>query len=1086
MKTRGKIIIAVMAMLLLLAGVAYLLLVRLVMPDFYRARLPENLASRVTGAGLFEVRLGNLTFDGLQVKETTLKFNPGAGKPCAILLDGINAECRVTPDDTILINDLPLNELFPKLRSSLDDLPITELRAVNCRLSGGPDIELRVKLNGADWRYYDTVLKSTDRAHPFQLRITCAEEAPEQLRILLDGRFDLSVLLKTLSIFKLPVLPPACTAGGEAELHGYAVISRNSTIHSARLNVLPQNAEIACGLLCMKGDANTRIAYSRERGQITLTLSNLFIDAPARFKLKNFTATLPERGSRTANFSGQLELRGGRLGELELLSAENFDHTFRGTYTPENGLWTAWSESGKVPAEIILKDTDRLLRMSLGGYEWSGNGRAAETGDFNLSVKNTRLTVTGDREQQSFDGVALNLNGELGNGGKSLEIRGEFGIKQASGDIFTLNQLGGKTTLSVKDNSLDGKFEARAANFSCRDYTLDNATLSGDFNLELNASLKNASFKGTLSAADATQPLGPYPLNWKKPSLNAELRFSPGGELQQLALDGSSESVSWDMFTLETPRGKGGLDNGKIAADISFGKSSAGLDGHRVFSPEGRIKVEGACKDGSVKLESSLETVELWYLGENVSGKFDRVRLDGTISPEEVALRFEASESNAESKGGKLRSAKVTGKYSNIYSQALQRWEADRVLSGIQFQNLELSTENLAALCPSLQITPDALTVRDATLTAGPLQFQKVSLRQAIPGNGRLTVGEFITGGLRQGTLEAATALTPDAWSFKGSLPLNALNQTPMSFKGSLTWPELKPHLSAQYRIANFAFQRPVELNFLNPDWKGIKLSGSGNWQGEFDAFASEILHKGTATLKNAALFGGNWAMDSIKGTLELIDLGQCLTAPHQALTFGNMIIGGYELSAGSMVFHAVTADRFLLEHAEFNALGGRLTTIQPAEFKPSAPAANLKLYAENLDLPPLLSILGVPEATGQAKAAGIMPVEFSGGRVVFHDARLSSLDGTLKLQGLEKFDAGAPQELIRNGNIPFIQAVLKDFIYRRLEIILNPESIRLRGTGRPAANVPYRYDSAGRRFVRVAPIDGIGSELELDTEIRH
>ncbi len=1085
MKTRGKIIIAVTAALLLLAGGAYLLLIRLVMPNFYRARLPENLASHVTGAGLFEVRLGNLTFGALQVKETTLKFNLGSGKPYAILLDGINAECRLTPDDTILINGLPLNELFPKLRSSLDDLPVTELRAVHCRLSGGPDVELKVKLDGADWRYYDTVLKSTDRAHPFQLRVNCAKEAPEQLRILLDGRFDLPILLKTLTVFNLPVLPPAFSIKGDAELSGYAVISRNSSIHSARLNIHLQDTEISCGMLRLKDNRNTRIVYSREHGQITLTLSDLLVDAPARFKLKKFTATLPERGSRTANFSGQLELRGGRLGELELLSAENFDHTFRGTYTPENGLWTAWSESGKVPAEIILKDADRLIRMSLGGYEWSGNGRAAETGDFNLSVKNTRLTVTGSKEQQSFDGVTLNLNGELGNGGKSLEIRGEFGVKQASGDIFTLNQLTGNTTFSIKDNLLEGKLEARAANGFYRDYTLDNAALSGDFRLGVYASRENRSFKGTLSAADATQPLGPHPLNWKKPTLNTELLLSPDSELLRLTLDGGSESVSWDMFTLETPRGKGGLDNGKITADISFGKSSAGLDGHRVFSPEGQIKIEGACKDGSVTLESSLETVELWYLGENVSGKFDRVRLNGTISPEEVALRFDASESNAESKGGKLHSGKVTGKYSNIYSQALQRWEADRVLSGIQFQNLELSTANLAALLPTLQITPDTLTIRDADFTTGPLQFKKVSLRQTIPGNGRLTVGEFITGGLHQEALEAATALTPEAWSFKGNLPLNALNQAPMSFKGVLTWPELKPHLSAQYRIANFTFQRPVELNFLNPNWKGVKLSGNGNWQGEFDASASGILHKGTATLKNVALFGGNWAMDSVKGTLELTDLAQCLTPPHQTLAFGNMIIGGYELSAGSMAFHAVNTDRFLLEHAAFNALGGRLATAEPTEFKPGAPLVKVKLNADDIDLPPLLAMLGIPEAAGQAKATGIMPVEFDKGHVVFRNARLSGLDGTLKLQGLEKFDAGVPQELIRNGNIPFIQAVLKDFIYRRLEVILNPESVQLRGTGRPAANVPYRYDSAGRRFVRVDPIDGIGSELEINTEIR-
>lgn len=1087
MKTRGKILMAAGAAAVLLVA-AYLLAVTLVMPDFYRRRLPEKLAPHVTGAGLFEVRLGHLEIGNIPVGQAVFKFKPGRSVPHAVTLGGIKADCRFAPDHSILINGIPVHQLFAAIRPHFNGLPLNELQITGCKLSSGPEIQLRAELYSPDWRYFDAELKSPgrDRGSPFRIRIACLEESPDTVRLSLNGNFSLPVLYKALSDFGMPPFLSSVTVSGNARLAGNAILRNNGEIVSARLNAELRNTDIAHADIRLKSDENARLSYVRQDGRTSVSASGLLVDAPLRFKLKNFDAELPEGHSDTVNFTGQAELYDGSLpGGTNLLSAKNFNHAFRGTFTPKNGLWTAWSESGKSPAEIVLKHNGRLVSLDIAGYEWSGSGRGLASGDFSLSLKSSQALVSSPTARRSFSGMALNLNANFTNGAETLELRGGFAVDQGDGDDFYLKKLEGTAALTLKQKQLQGKIECRLSEARFRDYAVNGLTLSGDIHSGTPDSEEGRYFNGAVTASELSHPLGGKPLAWKKLSVNTEILPDAAGRLRGGSVNGGAESLSWDIFTLENPQGTAKLQRGKVSASVDFGKSSAGWNAHKFFSPEGKIRIDGTCKDDLPALQGSLETVELWYLGEHLSGKLDRVKLAADVSPSEIALRLEASESNAESKNGKFRSARVSGAYSTRHSPSLQRWETDRSLSGIQFRNLEWNSEAAAALIPALQLTFDNLTIRNADFTAGPLQFQKISLQQRLPGDGQLNIGQFTSGGFPQGALKISSKLDRSAWRFKGTLPLAGLNKAVMNFTGSATWTGPVPQLTAAYRIPGFTLPDPVDPGMLNPAWKGLRLSGDGSLRGELAVTPAGIRQNVHANLKNISVFGDNWAIDSVNGELEITDFEKVLTAPHQQLTFANMIIGGCELSRGNMIFHSIAPGRFLIEHAAFDGFGGRITTANPVEIDPSSPAVKLPLYAAGINLPPLLSMLGIPDAAGPAKVSGALPVEFRDRRVAFHNAQLTGHDGSLRLRGLEKFNAGAPREALNNGSIPFIQAVLQDFVYRNLEATLNPGSVRLRGLGRPAANVPYRYDAAGQRFVRTDPIDGIGSELELDTEIR-
>ncbi len=1021
---------------------------------------------------VLDQKIGNIP-----VEKLTLKFKPWSRTPHAAILSGLNLNCRIGEDHAIYLNDVRINEFFDGLKTHLSGMNLSEIRVTDCRLNSGVRIELKLKTHSADWKYFDATLKSLDRKNPFQVRMSCSPDAPGSMRIVLSGDYRLPVLAKAAQDFKLMQEIPDLKLTGSVSVNGELTVNTgNGSIKDAQLIGHLKAAGVTYRNLAFTGGDKARFTMKKRDGRVTLGATNLLFSAPFTCKLREFSLVMPETGGQTANFSGSGELLAGEKFGLEMVSSSGLAGKFNGTYNLSNKLWTAWSESGK-GGNLVLKHGRHIADLKTGKLEWSGSGSGVGSGSFSLNAEVPEAMVYSPEFRRNFTGCALALSGKFGAGTEKPEINGTLSIDKALGDGLELHKFHGEFKGEAAGGSWKGQLGVRLGSGRFDDLSGNALTLNG--NLTFGAAERY--FKGRLAAAEHTGPVKGHSIHWKGLAADIEVTADAGNTLQQLTVSGKAVSAKSGIFVLENPSGNVVLSNGKVSGGIGFIRSEADLGGRKFFSPDGKITLGGTRAD----LECALETPELWYLSEHLSGKLDQFKLTAEVLPGEVIVKLEGAEANADGKNIKIHAGKITGNYLHSYSQALQRWELNRVQTGLKVHDLEINAAAARAVIPVLELSPDALAFRNADIAMGHLQLQKTSLQQKLSGEGQLNITQFVSGDRRHGAVKAITLLDEISWSLKGGLQMPSLNKAALNFNGVLTWPGLRPELELNYRIPGFTLSKPVNLVMLNPEWKDIWFGGGGSLHGKLAVNAETLTHAAEAELTNASLTADRWAADRLNAKLAFTDLGQNLTQPHQTLSFGGMVLGGVELGSGEMIFHSMAADKFLLEHAAFDCLGGRAVTAGPCTIDPGKTPVKLEFTGTGLNTASLLFLLGIPETAGNSKVSGSLPVEFSDHRVTFRNAVLNGVNGTIRMRNLDKFNNAAAAAGLRDGSVPFIQSVLQDFIYRELLLTVNPGVVRIQGKGRPAANVPYRYDSAGKRFVKVDPIDGIGSELELDTEIR-
>ncbi len=1013
----------------------------------------------------------------IPVKEITLKSKFWSRIPYAALVSGLNLDCRIGEDHTIYINDVRFNEFFDGLKSHFSDMNLSEIRVTDCRLNSGMRVEMKIKMHSANWTYFDAELKSLDRKNPFLVRMSCSPDAPDSMRIVLSGDYRLPVLAKAAQNFKLFSEVPDLKLTGNVSVNGELTVNTgDGRLKDAQLTGILKDAGVTYRNLAFTSGDKARFTLKKRDGRVTLGATNLVFSAPFGCKLREFSLVMPEAGGQTANFSGSGELLSGEKFGLEVVSSSGLAGKFNGTYNLSNKLWTAWSESGK-GGNLVLKHGRHIADLKTGKLEWSGSGSGVGSGSFSLNAEVPEAMVYSPEFRRSFAGCVLTLSGKFGAGGEKPEINGILSIDKALGDGLELHKLQGEFKGETAGGNWKGQLSARLGSGRFGDLSGNALALNGNFVF----GAAERYFKGRVDAAEHTGPIKDQLINWKDLSADIEMTANAGNILQQLTVNGKAASAKSGIFALENPSGNVVLNNGKVSGGIAFIRSEAGLGRRKFFSPDGKITLGGT----RAALECTLETPELWYLSEHLSGKLDQFKLMAEVLPGEVIVKLEGTEANADGKNIKIHAGKITGNYLHSYSQALQRWELNRAQTGLKVHDLEINAAAVRAVIPMLELSPDTLAFRNADITMGHLQLQKTSLQQKLSGEGQLNIAQFVSGDRRHGAVKAATLLDEISWSLKGGLQMPSLNKAALNFSGILTWAGLRPELELNYRIPGFALPKPVNLVMLSPEWKDIWFGGGGSLHGKLTVNAETFTHAAEAELTNASLTADRWAADRLNGKLAFTDLARSLTQPHQTLSFGGMVLGGVELGSGEMIFHSMAADKFLLEHAAFDCLGGRAVTAGPCTIDPGKTPVKLEFTGTGLNTASLLFLLGIPDTAGNSKVSGTLPVEFNDHRVTFRNAVLSGTNGTIRMRNLEKFNNSAAAAGLRDGSVPFIQSVLQDFIYRELLLTINPGVVRIQGKGRPAANVPYRYDSAGKRFVKVDPIDGIGSELELDTEIR-
>lgn len=126
---------------------------------------------------------------------------------------------------------------------------------------------------------------------------------------------------------------------------------------------------------------------------------------------------------------------------------------------------------------------------------------------------------------------------------------------------------------------------------------------------------------------------------------------------------------------------------------------------------------------------------------------------------------------------------------------------------------------------------------------------------------------------------------------------------------------------------------------------------------------------------------------------LSLPDALRLRTEPFQELRFAAASFGDLSADGGRVLFQLDGPHACCLERCELNWCGGRVHT-QATRFDPSRPELDLVLFAENVDLIRVLSLVKGFRARGNGVLFGKLPISLRGGRVTYAQGYLYSLPG--------------------------------------------------------------------------------------------
>lgn len=194
----------------------------------------------------------------------------------------------------------------------------------------------------------------------------------------------------------------------------------------------------------------------------------------------------------------------------------------------------------------------------------------------------------------------------------------------------------------------------------------------------------------------------------------------------------------------------------------------------------------------------------------------------------------------------------------------------------------------------------------------------------------------------------------------------------------------------------------PWRLTSANPAWRalGIDLTGI--------AAAAQVAVQGDVQMTAAGFGGrvttqvedGTFAMPSLKvqvegirGRLELSDLVEPRSRPHQAFSFTAASLQGMSVPGGTVVFCLESARRLFIEQAAFNWCGGVVRSYAVMLDQEKA-SYDLVLFAEKLQLSALLGLIRDFKGTAEGSLYGRLPVRVDKGRFRFRDGFLYAVPG--------------------------------------------------------------------------------------------
>lgn len=1006
----------------------YFLLINFVMPEYYQARLPAGFNGTISKTRLFSVELRDVSIAQIKAEQIILGFWPGSAVPHSITADGIDFELSWDGNE-LNINQQPPETIIAQL-SSFGKLPNIKIINSQCSLTGlNRQIVLpnfALSFSSQNNHNFSGELHSLDNKRPFKLKFHRNLKA-NTLMLAPEGNVELKELVQ-LAI-KTKIIKPVADLVLKGEITLGGEISFNTadrTIVSSSLTGTTNQSEIACGSFKIIQDSPAKIILNTSDGCLLVEASNLQLTAPTPLELEHLEIKLPETKNPIVNISGIAKI------------------------TPKHQEWL--QRSGlKFISERMIKTDFNGSYNTLNGVWNAWSDVDAEQHEYVLKYNNLTIDFI-------LSKLAFHANG-LGNKINQLTIN------STAKNILALSE---NCRANFKDVIFELKRDVNAVSTGIlklregvfNDFSVKDLDVKFTSETEINADIV---------AQNIAIPFKNTILEFSQPSFNANLKLVQG-QLKSATFKGQAPKATSKVLGVSNIETSVSLEDGILDGYLNFKDGSMNLNDARLFTPDGKFYF----KEHNV----SLQTAELWYFGNQFNGKFDGVKLDTTPSDSKCKITLNIKESNATVNGVALKSGNITASSKTAPSADPTTWRPTM----LEIDQLELNSKIMTTVIPKLIFDNNTLRFSNASLTLGAVALRNISFTQPMDSNGSLHVARFSLNNQEQGTLNVVTTLKDSVLKFNGKHLIPMLNNAELSYSGILDNAGLK----LDYQIPSLIIKRDTSAGFLNSAWNDLQFSGRGALSGQIVANHEKYSCSSSVMLDDAALAGKDWAVNALRGNIEFSDLVTLNTLPHQKLIFGNVVIDGVELNDGTTIFQLVGTNEIMLEHAVFSCLGGRLNLAMPIQFNPETDTVTLEFFAEGLDTGALLRRLGIPKAAGQSRLNGRLPISVSNRRLVPVNAILNSSNGTLQLGGLEKFNAGASPELLVNGQLPFIQAVLADFIYRELKITANGNTVKIDAGGRPATKVPFRWNEASKRFVKTNLNDGIGGELQITTEINN
>ncbi|MCF6156991.1 MAG: hypothetical protein E3K32_00135 [wastewater metagenome] len=233
--------------------------------------------------------------------------------------------------------------------------------------------------------------------------------------------------------------------------------------------------------------------------------------------------------------------------------------------------------------------------------------------------------------------------------------------------------------------------------------------------------------------------------------------------------------------------------------------------------------------------------------------------------------------------------------------------------------------------------------------------------------------------------------------------------------------------------------------------------------------------------------------LEGINHTLSVPNLSEMRSAPHQQFQFEKLSIGNLIFYDGKIEFQIESPVSFFIENCGLTWCNGRVyTQAMLISFDRSDYTA--VLICDRLNLGEVFEQFGIAKAEGNGTVSGRLPVKYEDGNVSFDSGFLYSAPGDggiIHVAGLDILDVGIPQETPQYSQISFINAVLKDFHYNWVKILLTTQGedlfLQMSLDGKPMNPLPFTYNKKLGSFSKIKTTSkgGIYNPVHLDINFR-